>query len=251
MSKSNRLLMKMVKASGGWENFLYETLRELCEAIDLTDSDVELCDIVDDTLEIIEAYEEQQGVEDCESISKTHNIQLTPTLKTKDLIKSTPKSVVKPEVKPEVKPRRMSIRVRVEPPLGDSSGELPIPTGCMIVNKEQLTITTSNGMELGRASDDGQIRGQDVSGHVSNNGKFRLVFKEVNLGTGVINFDVMPIPPAPIDPTSIATKVLGSSDTQVATESLVAKIAARTTERDANRAVPVDPPRPDSYHEVA
>ena len=200
MSKSNKLLMKLIRASGGWETFLYVTLAELCRDIAGLPFDIsreaKLVRLLEDAVEIIEAYEDSTGEEVVEnhvpkvgkSIEKVHKIQ-------------SAKPVKKIVEKPIEKPRKMKVKVGIDTDAGWCQGGLPIPSGYKVVNKDRLTVTTINGMEMARGSEDGQVKGQgDVSGQVSNKGKYRLVFKDVDLGAAFINFEVMPTPPAPSAP---------------------------------------------------
>jgi len=78
---------------------------------------------------------------------------------------------------------------------------LPVPAGHVLYKREFLTVTTRGGVELGKGSEDGQVKGMDVSGLVTLDGKYRLVFKETNLGTGLIKFIVIQKPkPEPVEP---------------------------------------------------
>lgn len=250
MAKSNKLLMKLIRASGGWENFLYETLKEIPQRFDdFGEARYHNDDLVQEIQEIIEAYEEQQGVANsisCEKLLEIqkHNIKLTPTLETKDIIKSVPPL--------PAQPLKKTAKIGVDTDAGWSQGQLPLPVEYRIVNKGQLNITTVTGMELGRGSDDGQIRGQDVSGQISNYGKYRLVFKDVHLGAAFINFEIAPIPPAPIDTrplipmgqVQITPAMIAVRDAEMKTAKEASAAATKAVAEVVTKAVPVDPLRP-------
>ena len=232
MGKSNRLLLKLIKASGGWENFLYETLKEVCTEIDLTDVGASLCDTVVGALEIITHYEEVR----LDKIPP-EEVELIPSAVVRPE-RIQPKAVpaAKPvrAPSPPVVPLKKTVKVGVDSEAGWCQGQLPLPAGYRIVNKERLIVTTTNGMVLAQGNNDGQVRG-DVTGQISNYGKYRLVFKEASIGSGLINFEIMPIPPAPPAP---EPQVLASKVTP-------AMVAAKEAAKEVTaKSVPVDPPRP-------
>jgi len=219
MSKSNKLLMKLIKASGGWESFLYDTLKEVCEEVSNHGFAGPGEDSIDTAKEIIEAYEDYCGEGASEhhiskvskSISEEAEYQKIASARTDGKITPIGKPV-QPELK--VEPKLMHTRVGIDKEVGASNGQLPVPAGWRVANK-QLIVISKSGMELGRGSDDGQILGRGVSGHISNKGDYRLVFKEATLGDAVINYEILPIPlvpEAPVRPVPMALKIPESMD---------------------------------------
>lgn len=204
----SKLMDKLVKASGGWERFLYQTLKEFCDQSDPTDMGLSVGEAYAEAKEVLEAYEEanigtvselpnqipnnqvQKVVEDVGTakedvkpvVMQQHNTKLSPTLETKDLT----------EPKPKPKPRTMTGKILVDADAGASQGELPMPLNHIITNRRDLVVTTKGGLILGRASEDGQIKGEQVSGHVTSSGTYRLVFKDVKIGAALVRFDVVP-----------------------------------------------------------
>lgn len=205
----SRIIDKLVKASGGWEYFLYQTLKEVCDGLRPAGYDVGVGGIVDEAREILKAYEETGAVDTPvdqpnqiiptpvirtqPQVAVDHGTKLTPTLETKDIIAPT-----KVESKPKLVPRKLHAKVPVDKDVGGSHGELPMPAGFNLVKRDTLTVTTQNGLELGKGSADGQVRGQGVSGQITSSGAYRLVFTDVDLGVGVIHFEAALVPkPAP------------------------------------------------------
>ena len=219
MSKRSKFLVKLIEASGGWEQFLYITLKELCDVLPTID---ESTDTLEEAREILEAYEElgkkdqpnqliptpqfQKAVENDKgnTVKNVASNGLEPVadlqepeidepveIKLEDLIFTPP-----PRVTPESV--RRTGRVNIDKDLGGSSGELPISANYKMVDMRSISITTTSNLELGRGSDKngqvGQIVGQYVSGHVSASGRYRLVFKDNTLGTGLIHYEVISLP---------------------------------------------------------
>jgi len=196
----NKLINKLVEAAGGWEKFLYETLKDVCDELDPASYDAGIGGIVDEAKEVIAAYEKtiaggqpthipspqvQPVVEDGSKVVEAHK---PTTLKENKPITSPVSKLSKS--KPMRKSRAMTARVLVDGEVGASQGELPVPEGHILTNREYMTVETQGGIELGRGSLDGQVRGQGVSGYVSSNGKYRLVFKDTKLGVGLVCFMV-------------------------------------------------------------
>lgn len=207
----SRIINKLAEASGGWEVFLYKTLRGLCKDVSGLYSkpglapERELLELIEEAVEILEAYEEtdRRGQPDQiiltpvirtqPQVAVDHGTKLTPTLETKDIVAPT-----KVESKPKPVSRKLHAKVPVDKDVGGSHGELPMPVGFNLVNRDTLTVTTQNGLELGRGSADGQVRGQGVTGQVTSSGTYRLAFKDVELGAGVIHYEAALVPkPAP------------------------------------------------------
>ena len=253
MSKSNKLLLKLIKASGGWENFLYETLREVCQKVSLGSLMGDAHSCFYDAQEIIEVYEEQRGVLNS-TPSKFPVADLGVQVKVNPV---APTKIIKPAAPvpvPPLQPKKMKVKVRIDTDAGWCQGGLPLPADYTIVNKGQLTVTTVSGLEMARGNDDGQVQSQDVSGQVSSKGKYRLVFKDVNLGVAYINFEVMPTPPLPaaplrqvlaapqqITPSMVAAREAGQAAARVASAA-----AAEVVEKVSAKSQPIiDVPRPD------
>lgn len=193
----SRIINKLVAASGGWEKFLYQTLKDVCEKVGTNGFTGDGEDSIEEAVEILEAYEEMgwpnvvtpaPGIETQDQAAvelQKHNIKLTPTLETKDITDPPKVEVPKPI------PKRLIAKIAVDNEVGASQGGLPIPLGHVIVNRENLVITTVSGAQLGMGSFDGQIKGSDVSGHIRVDGTYRLVFKDVNCGVGIVKFEVV------------------------------------------------------------
>jgi len=209
----SRVINKLVEASGGWEVFLYKTLREVCDG-----SPCGASDVVDEAREILEAYEETgrkggpdliiptpQKIMDVEKVEKSRVTPVIKTMKTEsvevddiveikleDFISTLPSRTA-------TQPRRLNRKIRVDSDAGECQGVLSIPANYKLVNSRTITITTEGNLELGRVIDrnglEGQITGQGVSGYISMSGKYKLVFKNTDLGIGLIHFDVVAIPP--------------------------------------------------------
>ena len=96
-----------------------------------------------------------------------------------------------PIPKPKPKPRTMHGKVGVGSDAGASQGQLAMPPNHQIVDRQYLTVSTIHGAELGRGSDDGQVRGSGVSGYVKRDGTYRLVFKDVALGVGIVTYQAI------------------------------------------------------------
>jgi len=198
MSKKNKLLKKLIEASGGWEHFLYQTLKEVCDDLPAIDDHTESLSVARD---ILEAYEETGVVDTVVDEKKVKSVPVVKTQAFKDLNQEekAETKTVKPTQpdkleasKPRLVPRKLTAKVAVDNEVGASQGKLRFPLGHVIVNRENLIVTTVSGIQLGRGSLDGQIRGSDVSGHVRVDGTYRLVFKDVNCGFGIVKFEVVP-----------------------------------------------------------
>jgi len=250
MAKNNKLLMKLINASGGWENFLYETLRELCKdvtglySVDGVNREADLVILVEEVMEIIEAYEEVRlgKISLEESLA---NLETPPMPKVP--VSSVPVALKVPAVQQVARPiaqlaveqpRKRTAKVAVDHEAGWCQGELPIPAGYEVVNKEKLTVTTMGGMLLGQGNEDGQVKGQDVSGQISNYGKYRLVFKETTIGYGLINFEIQPIKPLPPAPPRSMVPMIHPMMARVQPVAIVAPVIPDAT---VAREVPVDP----------
>ncbi len=211
----SRIVNRLVEASGGWEHLLYETLKDMCEQLDYSESGV--CgNITEDVKEILEAYEEldraPEGkkvpvVIDDQSIKKTKEPRVAPVFTqtragevepAKDVEWKLEDLVRTPAARPKANSRTLTGRVHVDKDIGGSSGELPLPADHKLVNRQTITITTLNGLVLGTATaadgEEGQIKGQHVTGHVSVNGKYRLAFTNTTLGAAHINYEVVALP---------------------------------------------------------
>ena len=197
----SKLINKLVKASGGWESFLYQTLKEVCDELAPAGYDAGVGGVVDEARDVLKAYEELAKDRWVDQ-SRKHNGKPTPVIKTQTTAAVEVDEKVQPtkdkteltkpvESKPKPVPRMMKIRVAVDKDAGASQGALPVPFEHRIVNRRSLFVTTLGGIELGRGSADGQVRGQGVSGHVKVDGVYRFVFTDVNLGVGMVHFEVI------------------------------------------------------------
>ncbi len=200
MSKRNKLFDKLVKAAGGWEKFLYQTLKDVCE--DLCNGWPEITDTasIEEATEVLEAYEEMVGLtsstpQQPAQVPKPQVQQVTneakPVTNESEPV-SIPKNIqAKMAAKPQARPESMSGKVLVDSDAGASQGTLAMPPNFKIVHREMLTISTASGIELGRGTPDGQVKpttGQGVSGYIKQNGEYRLVFKDAGLGVGIVNY---------------------------------------------------------------
>lgn len=221
----SRIINRLVEASGGWEVFLYKTLKGVCKDASALYSkpgmlkEKELLEIIEEAVEILEAYEaladghpdqeskrlvvvNDQSIEEASKPTQPNKYQShTPVpveviepveIKLEDFI-LTPAPRVSP------KPRRLTGKIGISKDAGESQGMLSIPSNHKLVNGQSIIITTEGNLELGRAASksglEGQITGQGVRGHVSMSGKYRLVFTDNTLGIGLIHYDVVMIPP--------------------------------------------------------
>jgi len=210
----NAIFRKLVENSGGWEKLLYTTLKELCDG--WKGEIVKICNSpgleasFEEARTLLEMYEgeliktleevlsskedlviktqpsgeirAEVGVPSTEEVKESQNYS-------KQVAKVTPP--LNPE-KPKPKPKRVHLTVFVDSLIGSSQGALPLSPGYEITNRENLTITTTGGIEIGRADKDGQVKGSEaVTGYIKMDGGYRLVFKETQLGTAIINCDVV------------------------------------------------------------
>jgi hypothetical protein len=190
----SRIINRLVEESGGWEKFLYRTLKDVIAG-----------GIYDEAMEILEVYEETGRVEDqAREHVKVPDVDVKRPVKNNTHYDTAPaeKEVEPAQVdKPKATPRKMRTVVRIDKEVGASNGELPIPQGNILTNRNRLEVTTADGtLHLGRSEIDGQIRGKGVRGHISLAGTYRLVFTETKLGTALIQYEVIPGPapkPAP------------------------------------------------------
>lgn len=209
----SKLVNKLVKQAGGWEAFLYTTLKDFhAELIscfeDWTQAD--LHEELDEVKMVLEAYEKNKNIASMEQIPSAPvksvvsdvskvKVEAKPAIPTEekaaienDMVKvETKEEDAKQPVKKELPPpQAQRAGLHVDNYAGACQGELPIPAGHIIVNKQLIVVTTKGGIELGVGSRDGQVRGQGVSGHVSNSGNYRFVFTDVNLGTALIHYQI-------------------------------------------------------------
>lgn len=206
-----RLINRLVEASGGWERFLYQTLKDVCDKVGEFGFTGQGEESIEDAQEILEAYtttrlgkptqrpctpvqkivEEDRKVQDAANkIDKPEKI-----FEAAAETNATPKEITcfQPAPRPAPKSRELKAKIGVDADAGASQGGLPMPAGFKITNRQNLLIG-SKGLEFGRGSDDGQVRGRGVSGHVSVAGKYRLVFKETDIGVADVRYEVEEIP---------------------------------------------------------
>ena len=215
----SRVINRLAEASGGWEVLLYKTLKDIC-IIPIGEEDM-AGDIIEEAREILEAYEALAGgspdqarkvpvVTNNQSVKEIKKpIRKIPVIKTMktESVEVEPAEEVEwqlediilvpaPRLAPKSKRERAA--VRVDKDLGGSQGEIPMRAGHKIVDRQNLLITSTDGLQLGTSSgksgEEGQIKGQHVSGHVLVNGVYRLVFKDTKLGTALIHYDVITLP---------------------------------------------------------
>lgn len=205
----SRIIDKLVKASGGWETFLYQTLKEVCDELRPAGYDAGVGGIVDEARDVLKAYEEMNRRGQPDVIVSTPRVTPTPVINTlkmesvevgpdEDVEWKLEDLVLAPGPRPPANSRTQTGRVNVDKDLGSSSGELPMPTDHKLVNRQNLSINTLEGMVLGTPSakngEEGQIQSQYVSGHVSVTGRYRLVFVDTKLGAAHIQYEVVALP---------------------------------------------------------
>jgi len=204
----SRVINKLVQASGGWEKFLYQILKDLLVEVDPTNAGTELQLAYDEAKEVLEAYEEvdEEDMKDkwIEQTKHPHqqyeppihipSSQVQPVVEGGSKVVEAHKPALVPE-SPKPKPirqvRNLTARVHVDAEIGSSQGDLPIPAGYSLHNRDHMTVETQGRAELGRGSSDGQVRGPGASGYISLNGKYKLVFTDTNLGSGIVHFTVI------------------------------------------------------------
>lgn len=192
----SRLVNKLVKQAGGWEAFLYSTLKDVVDKVGLNGFTGEGEEAVADAREIIEVYEKSID-------SSKVQMNQVPSPQVKSVVEDVSK--VKAEVNPVSQPEESKAEseknplpppkaqrgvLNVDSYAGACQGELPIPDGHKMVNREAIYVATTTGLELGRSAEDGQIRGKGVSGHVNLSGVFRLVFTEADMGTAIMHYQI-------------------------------------------------------------
>jgi hypothetical protein len=190
----SRLIGKLVKQAGGWEKFLYSTLKDVCEVAKVSDFSDEDAETILEANEILLAYEKSIGKEQISSAPVKNVVEDVSKSKVEDKPAAKTEEKAPEKVEPEKKelppPRAQKARLHVDDYAGACQGELPVPGGHALVNKQLMVVTTNGGIELGIGSPDGQVRGQGVSGHVSNSGNYRFVFTDVNLGTALLHYQI-------------------------------------------------------------
>lgn len=105
------------------------------------------------------------------------------------------------EKKANAKPKKLRCKVAVDSYAGTAQGSLPIFIGSKIINRGQIVVTTVNGIELGKGGTNGQIHdrasehdetfGDGVSGYISTDGEYKLVFKNAKIDVAVIYYEVI------------------------------------------------------------
>jgi hypothetical protein len=211
-----KLLNKLIEAAGGWENLLYQNLKDVVEEARVINNLPGLDEALEEAKSVLEAYEERsKSVK--EAIEKKVGFRLNIPYTTEkpqvveDVIKdesrteaksAPPESNGREEITrvtvllpaKESKPQPQELRgvVSIDPTIGDCQGILPIPEGCQIVNRDKMRITTRTGAELGRPQMDGQVKeSANVTGRIRTDGRFDLVFKGTKLGEAFIWYEVV------------------------------------------------------------
>lgn len=222
------LVNKLVRAAGGWEPLLHETLKDVYDQV-VQDTTLfsalpeEIKEIFEEIEDILDAYEERDNKiiappkppktrKKNQGVDKVSPNNSSPSTERVRPVESGSKQEDKqetqfPERNPEKEeitrvvgvvpqqgnnaaPRPNKARISVDSYAGASSGELPLPGGYKIVNRDRLTIQTTSGIVLGRAREDGQIKGSDqVSGYIQAGGRYRLVFKHTDLGKVLVVYE--------------------------------------------------------------
>lgn len=190
----SRLISKLVNDAGGWENFLYETLKDVCEKVGQNGFTGDGEEAIESANEILAAYSKQTNIPNL-SQSPSIKVQKDTTevskVKVEDkTVSESEESEEESEKSPLPPPRAERGILTVDSYAGACQGELTMPDGHLLVHRENIYITTTGGLELGRSTEDGQIRGKGVSGHVNLSGKFRLVFTEADMGTAIMHYQI-------------------------------------------------------------
>lgn len=95
---------------------------------------------------------------------------------------------------PEPKPTSSRAVVRVDPPVGDCQGNLPISPNHKIVNRDKIEIMTMGGIVLAKGKEDGQIKDSNhVKGYIRTSGRYDLVFGKVDIGQALIVYEVVKV----------------------------------------------------------
>jgi len=210
----SRIINKLAEASGGWEKFLYQTLKEVCGA--LGDTEAFQFDAVSEAKEILEAYEELAGghpdkarkrptVVNDQSIEEVSTpVRVIPVIKTmkvesvENVEWKLEDIILTPPPRRAPKSKRLKAKISIGADVGGSQGDLPLPARQRIVDRQDILITNRSGQQLGVSNKQegfqGQISGKHVSGHISVSGAYRLAFKDNTLGSAFIHFNVESIP---------------------------------------------------------
>ena len=211
-----KLLNKLIEAAGGWENLLYQNLKDVVEEARVINNLPGLDEALEEAKSVLEAYEERsKSVK--EVIEKKVEFRLNIPYTTEkpqvveDIIKNesrteaklappesngreeiTRVTVLLPAKESKLQSQELRGVVSIDPTIGDCQGMLPIPEGCQIVNRDKMRITTRTGAELGRPQMDGQVKeSANVTGRIRTDGRFDLVFKDTKLGEAVIWYEVV------------------------------------------------------------
>jgi len=193
----NKFIEKLIASSGGWEKLLYQTLKDICEEIRVSQKDFEGRpgeNAIEEAEEVLAAYEEAIGkpiqrlgsqvqpvVEGSSRVVEAH--------KPASLESRVDRKAKLPE--PVYHPRHCTASVNVDDTIGASQGDLPVSLGFELIDRENIIVRTRGGIELGRGSSDGQVRGKGASGHISLSGKYRLVFTDTSLGVGLVEYYII------------------------------------------------------------
>lgn len=215
----SRIIDKLVKASGGWEAFLYQTLKDVCKDVSGLYSkpgmlkEAKLVEIMEEAVEILEAYEEtikDRWVDESRKHNgKPNQAVLTPQvqkvvednkveevvkpksegkeLSDEEVTKGVSKSnilklsdfILTPLDRSTPKPMRLKARVGVGKDVGACSGDLPISANSKIVNSQNLLVTTSSGHQLGSGSGKLGEEGQITGQSVSGHISIRGAYRLV------------------------------------------------------------------------
>lgn len=218
------ILDRLIERAGGWENYLYQTLRRVYSCSININNSPNLQEALEEAKDVLDLYEEHVagGVKEVQKApftttrfpGKEHlsNVSQDPIVvesskvvdESRTEAKSTPPlesngreeitrvTVLLPAKESKSQPQELRGVASIDPTIGDCQGVLPIPEGCQIVNRDKVRITTRTGAELGRAQTDGQVKGsENVTGRIRTDGRFDLVFKDTKLGEAVIWYEVV------------------------------------------------------------
>jgi len=222
---NKRLLDKFIEKTGGWENLLHETLKDLYSQ--LVNKSPNLEDTLEEVGEVLEAYKENlQDIQAAQAgMEKIGFKSVVPPSISEDPIlaemsrevSSKPESNSalmerKPKINlpeggrreilrvttklplegPDPEPTWSKVKIVVDSSLGSSSGNILLPAGHKIMNRTQLMITTVSGMLLGQGKEYGQIKGSSsVSGYIKEDGRYDLVFQDTKLGEALIIYQTV------------------------------------------------------------
>ena len=142
---------------------------------------------IKDTLEVLK----EQGKLRPKSLKKEESIMSTyPHIPNVTALKETDQPQLE-QVQRKIVPQKSSRQISIPVGRQGSEGELFNDPNLMIVDRGNLTISTPDGTAvLAQGKEGGMVQGEEVSGFIYANGKYKLAFKKYPHQTALVSFTV-------------------------------------------------------------